>query len=159
MDNTLTHFGIKGMKWGIRRFQPYQKGHTGGQEVGEAAKKTVKQKASVVSNKLDTISRIRSNIVDADNRTSNLQSKARARTAKHMTDDELKKEITRLAKEAEAYTERQQLEQYYTQLSGRNITRGREYAREALSVIGEVVSLASAVTGTVIAVQTLRGKE
>lgn len=34
----LYHYGVKGMKWGIRRFQPYPDGHKGGQEVGEAAR-------------------------------------------------------------------------------------------------------------------------
>lgn len=42
----LMHFGIRGMKWGIRRFQPYQKGEKvkGGKEVGAATK--VKQRPS-----------------------------------------------------------------------------------------------------------------
>ena len=45
-DNELYHHGIKGMHWGIRRFQPYQPGAKvkGGKEVGAATK--VKQKPS-----------------------------------------------------------------------------------------------------------------
>lgn len=38
-DDHLEHHGILGMRWGIRRFQPYPKGSRGGKEIGEAAKK------------------------------------------------------------------------------------------------------------------------
>lgn len=37
-SDSFCHYGILGMHWGIRRFQPYPKGHKGGKEVGEAAK-------------------------------------------------------------------------------------------------------------------------
>ena len=43
---TLTHHGVEGQHWYVRRYQPYPKGHKIGKEIGEAAKAGKKKKES-----------------------------------------------------------------------------------------------------------------
>lgn len=73
-SNVLMHHGVKGMHWGIRRYEPYPSGHKGGKEVGEAAK-AKKRKAAKIAAGAAGAAALAAGGVAVANRISNSKSK------------------------------------------------------------------------------------
>lgn len=61
-EEEITHYGVLGMKWGIRRYQPYSYTGGSGKEVGEAKKLAkLSGKSAKLQKKIDKLEKKRTN--------------------------------------------------------------------------------------------------
>lgn len=113
MDDELYHYGVKGMKWGIRR-TPAQLGHDvskRAKKAGSAIGSTLKKAGS------STISAIKSR--QAAKKNSKELKKIRKKPLSEMSDDELRKTIQRM-----------QLEQQYANLQPKKVSAGKKFVND-----------------------------
>ena len=109
LDNELYHYGVLGMHWGIRRFQPYslipRKSGKGGKETGQA-KKASKSKASTTVTK--TVSKLKNGKVTTKStkKVSELKEVSEPKKSRNQKSAETKARL-----EAEAITARQRKEE------------------------------------------------
>jgi len=155
-ENYLCHEGIKGMKWGVRRYQnedgsltPAGKVRYG---VGKALSPSVPQgkgkpnispaKVGVreASNTVNSIQTITSN-------AERLQRSKRKEDFSSMSDDELRKRINRL-----------QLETQYAALNDRNTQAGFERTQAVLGIVGGTLAIATSAITIGEAIQKARGR-
>lgn len=134
MDEELYHYGVKGMKWGIRR-TPAQLGHTTGKKkkrsgsAGEAVKNTAKKAAKAISNKVSETRRKRAEAKAHDDETKKIQENKKKKLS-DLTDDELRQRIQRL-----------ELEKRYSDLTPKQTSKGKAF----INAVGKQV-IAPAVT-------------
>lgn len=101
MAENVIHYGVKGMKWGVRKQRPTssgkRKGKTNAQRIYErVTKKKTAEKAKPAMT-------------------------SRRKKASEMSDDELRKVISRM-----------QMERTYAQLTTKEISKGRKFVNEVL---------------------------
>ena len=164
-EHELIHYGVKGMKWGVRRYankdgsltdvgkkryerdQRENAGKKKGEKVGAAdpdrwvkedltRSRRLADESSTMANKLKNIS---------DNSIRN-RSKVKMDLSK-MTDQQMRDEINR------AFLERQYTDMFAPQKK----SRGREYVSKTLEVAGSVLAVGSSALGIALAIKELKG--
>lgn len=138
-NNYLAHYGVKGMHWGIRRFQPYSE--TGGRKSGKAGKEI--GKAARAEKRKSTLSRIRNY---TGGRSSDALSTARRQDINKMSNQELQQHITRL-----------NLERQYRSLTQVDINRGKNYMKTANQYDASISSIAKKAGKTYLKIKTGMG--
>lgn len=148
--NELYHYGIKGMHWGVRRFQNADGSYTaagrarynvGGYRGTKKSKQVSPNGVKSTGTKLKAAKSISDDSANMSRQTANLlrrsASKARSRKQKpmdlsHMSDQELRDRVNR-----------GNLERQYAQLYGSSqVASGRDHVADTLDVLGTGIAVA-----------------
>lgn len=142
MDEELKHHGIKGMKWGVRRFQnadgsltPEGRKRYGSGDLKEAQKKVEKGKAMVDGVK-----------------------KTRVKAAEKQHDKKIKDDLSKMSDaELRAIVNRLNMEERYTQvMKSRGVEAGKNRVDKILEYAGTALTIGSSALSIMIAIKELQ---
>lgn len=153
MENTLSHHGIKGQRWGVRRFRNEDGSLTPAGKKRAALSDEQRSKINAAANRTSHAQNIANS---GKNLTDNLR-KMNSDAAKRKTSP--KPDLSQMTdKELRDRINRAMLEQQYTNLcTPPQVSRGRERVDHALEVAGNVMAVTGSALAIAVSIQKLRG--
>lgn len=160
-NNTLKHWGIKGMKWGVRRYQDKNgdlteagrrrynrdlRDYNGKKNKVGNPSKWAKEDLERTKKLTDASSHLSNELKRANDNYTKSRPKAKMDLSS-MTDKQMRDEINR------ALLERQ----YNDMFAPQKTSRGREFANTILESAGTVLAVTSSALGVALAIKELRG--
>lgn len=167
MEYTIYHSGVKGMKWGVRRYQNKDGSLTpegkkrydrdiaennakkkdnriqiDGPDPNRWAKEDIKRAKGVTDSSKDMVKELK-NINDS----SKSRSKKQTMDLSKMSDQEMRSQINRALLE----------KQYNDMFAPQKTSRGREVVSKTLETAGTVLAIGSSALGIALAIKELRG--
>ena len=145
MNNELIHYGVPGMRWGIRRSRSL---HFSPQIEKQFKKKndTSVEKLKAAKTSSDHASKITEEGLKIHDAIRGAKAARRREDLSQLSDAELKAKITRM-----------NLEQQYNNLNSNQVSKGQAYARSTLEIAGSVLAIGSSAVGIALAVKQLKG--
>lgn len=164
-DNYLCHYGVNGMRWGVRRYQNsdgslttagrkrYERdqrensGKKKGNKVGQAdPNRWVKEDLTRTQRLTNETAGLARNLKAANDQS--IRSKPRKRMdLSNMSDQELRNQINRELLER----------QYNDVFNPPTVSKGRQYASQILETTGTVLAIGSSALGIALAIKDLKG--
>lgn len=155
-ENELYHYGVLGMKWGVRR-TPEQLGHK-----TDKPKKTRivngEESKKVETKQLVAAQNISKDLAKVVNALKQYESESASKRKSKLREGQRKKASEMSNRELQELIQRMSLEDQYANLSSNRMSVGKTYTDEILSGVGEGLAIVGSIFSILISAKILTGK-